>query len=317
MSVTLRHPGGARAEIVPAHGALLNRFKVAHEGVTYRLLEPSETLPAPWGELRGSPVMFPFPGRVTAGRYRTQGRTFDRLPLNDPDLGVNHIHGLVSHLPWRLEASSDTTCTCTIGHHDLPAEARAGYPFPFQLELTFTLAADRLTIGASLDNPGDTLLPFGFGLHPYFALPFTEQGTRGGCLLELNAPQHWLQEAFAPTGTREALEPSLDLRTPRRVANIPGAPPNYVYALAERDPERPLFTLTDPFAGARLEATGSEDISAVVLYVPPEANSICVEPQSCIPNAVNLHQQHPGTGWLELEPAGRWRWRSVLAFIKD
>ena len=120
-----------------------------------------------------------------------------------------------------------------------------------------------------------------------------------------------------PTGTREALEPSLDLRTPRRVADIPGAPPNYVYDLAERDPERPLFTLTDPFAGARLEATGSEDISAVVLYVPPEANSICVEPQSCIPNAVNLHQQHPGTGWLELEPTGRWQWRSVLAFIKE
>ena len=43
------------------------------------------------------------------------------------------------------------------------------YPFPFIIEISYTLKDAVLTMGISIKNTGDRNMPTGFGIHPYFS----------------------------------------------------------------------------------------------------------------------------------------------------
>ncbi|HEX7022018.1 MAG TPA: aldose 1-epimerase [Trueperaceae bacterium] len=312
--VLLQHPSGAEAEVLVHYGANLNRLRLVAGGNALECIEPTAPadMPAGWGVLKGVPVLFPFPGRVKGASYQAQGRTFGGLPVNDPDLPGNHIHGLVATLPWILVERQESSCTSRIGSEDLPAGWRASYPFAFDLRLRHKLSADRLEFLVTLSNPGETPLPFGFGLHPYLSLPLQGPGTRADCTLQVSAASYWPQQDFMPIGIVEALPPELDLHHPRKIRDLHGRPPNTVYRLDGVDRHESAATLRDPDGRRRLDMRLSGEWNALVVFRPPDGSAICVEPQTCVPNAVNLQDAEADPGWSELPAGASWSARVEL-----
>lgn len=114
-----------------------------------------------------APLLFPFCGRVKNGIYRWEGREYS-MP----------IHGFLPATALTLSEHTDDRLTLLLS--DTP-ETRALYPFSFRLSLTYKLSEDSLTLSATVEA-GDHVLPFSFGAHPGFNLPFASNGFRDAYL---------------------------------------------------------------------------------------------------------------------------------------
>ncbi|NJK61203.1 MAG: aldose epimerase, partial [Oscillatoriales cyanobacterium SM2_1_8] len=108
----------------------------------------------------GNPVLFPICGNLAGDRYTLDGQTY-ALPQ----------HGFARNRPWQVVAQSvdDEGAQLTVGLTASP-ETRTGYPFDFDLQLTYRLQGAALVLTATVANHGDRPLPFCLGFHPYFAV---------------------------------------------------------------------------------------------------------------------------------------------------
>ena len=111
--------------------------------------------PAVWAGR--SPLLFPIVGAVKDDRITVRGQSY---PLSRHGFARTSTFALVesesAHCMWRLRANDDT---------------RSRYPFAFRLDVTYALAANRLTISATVANEGDDPMPASFGFHPAFRWP--------------------------------------------------------------------------------------------------------------------------------------------------
>lgn len=109
-----------------------------------------------WAE--HAPVLFPFCGRLWNGLCTAEG-----VPCNP------EMHGFFRRLPVKVTAQTKNSITLT--QQDTP-ETLVAYPYPFRLSLTYALQAHTLMIQAEIQNRGTRTMPFAFGLHPGFSVPF-------------------------------------------------------------------------------------------------------------------------------------------------
>jgi galactose mutarotase-like enzyme len=78
-------------------------------------------------------------------------------------------HGFARDLPWQLAPLAAGRGIALELRHS-PASL-AAYPFPFQLRLEATLEPAALAIRVTVTNgAAEEVMPFSFGLHPYFAV---------------------------------------------------------------------------------------------------------------------------------------------------
>ena len=55
-----------------------------------------------------------------------------------------------------------------------------------------------------------------------------------------------------------------------------------------------------------LEIWTTGDFREIVLFTPPHRNAVCVEPYTCVTDAVNLQANGVDAGWRELAPEEQW-----------
>jgi galactose mutarotase-like enzyme len=111
--------------------------------------------PAFWGG--HAPVLFPIVGSLADDRMVVDGQVYP-LPR----------HGFARRSRFDLAAHGPDYAQFVLRDS---AATRATYPFAFVLTLDFRLEGWRLTVTASVTNPGEGPLPFSFGYHPAFAWP--------------------------------------------------------------------------------------------------------------------------------------------------
>ena len=150
----------------------------------------------------GTPLLWPFPGRVPGGAYAFRGVTHRFGPPDRPDHEDPHgegahrfdMHGFVRHLPWQVTAreadDNHAALTATFTSEAHP-DTLLGYPFPYALEATWTLDASGLRLDFRVANVGSGDLPFGYGAHPYVRTPLGPTGAMGDCLAVLDAREAW------------------------------------------------------------------------------------------------------------------------------
>jgi galactose mutarotase-like enzyme len=143
--------GDARAEVVPARGAIVTRFDVGDARVLYM---DQATLEDPTRNVRGGiPFLFPTAGRLEGDRYR--GREMKQ-------------HGFARNLPFDVEQRDARSVTLALSASD---ETRARFPFEFRVELTVSLDGPELRIAQRYQNRGAERMPLHAGFHPYFFVP--------------------------------------------------------------------------------------------------------------------------------------------------
>ena len=186
-----------------------------------------------------------------AGRTRHGRFTFEGVDHQLAcDAGPHAIHGTVRHQPWTVErVSSDSVA--------LSCPFGPGWPFPGHVEHTIRVHPDHVAFELALHSEAGPMPAVG-GWHPWWRRP-----------VHVDLP--------ARTMLRRDAE---GITTEERVSPIPPGPWDDCFT-----------DLTGPpvlrWPGG-VELTIESDCGWVVVYDEP-AESVCVEPQSGPPDALNHH----------------------------
>ncbi len=246
----------------------------------------------------GIPILFPFPNRIREGRYTWDGQEY-QLPLTDGH--PNTLHGFVLDRPWRVVEEGDNFVK---GQFQLSVDApdlAELWPSDFILEVTYTVEGTELTMDVTVTNPDDTPLPWGFGTHAYFKLPLRDGSTVDDCLVQAPAHQEWVLDECLPTGKRRDVSKMADLR---EGASLAGRKLDDVLTDLRTDGDMIETAVTDPKARLRMVQSFPRDFRELVVFTPPWTDAVCMEPYTCVTDAINLQQQGIDAGWRTLEPGG-------------
>jgi Galactose mutarotase and related enzymes len=115
--------------------------------------------PSVWN--RHAPILFPFVGKVTDGKYRVNGREY----------AMKTQHGFARDMTFACPEESAASVTHTLTSDD---QTREIYPFDFRLTVRHRLDEEnprRLIVEWSVENTGDSEMLFSIGGHPGFLMP--------------------------------------------------------------------------------------------------------------------------------------------------
>jgi aldose 1-epimerase len=228
----------------------------------------------------GNFVLFPTPNRVKDFTYLWQGRA---IPLIKHGKKVDIHHQLVYDEPWQYDTpvvSADSVALSTHITIDPHSPLFEGFPFPCTLTLTYTLTVSGIRVTYSVENLGESDLPFGFGLHPYF------NRLSGNDKTMVSIPADMVMEASEdryPTGKLLPVSgTSFDLRTPRALSTLTL---DDVYT--KLTPGQSAF-VDYQTQGFKVFLKASEDFTHTVIYTG-DAQAVCIENQTCSTDAHNLY----------------------------
>lgn len=296
---------GAIAKIAPELGFNCFELTVPIDGQTVSAIDAAadflEGKQSPSGH--GIPLLFPYPNRIRGGKYTWEGKEYflppDKVAYNKD----NAIHGFCLDRAWRVTDQGDNYA---VGEFLLSRDApdrRDLWPADFQLEVRYTVEGTTLRTDIRVTNPDSVPLPWGFGTHPYFKLPLGKDSDPARCLIEAPATAQWELVDCLPTGAKKPIPPDIDLRDGAYfdvlkiddvLTGLPSGP----------DPIR--CTIWDESAGLQLEQISDPVFQELVVYTPPGRAAVCLEPYTCVTDAINLQAQDFKTGWQVLPPGETW-----------
>lgn len=309
---------GSEARIAYGIGANCVSWTVSRNNQSYEVLEQPQSPPdLKSGKFKaGIPILWPFPGRVREARYRFEGKEY-KLPVTDKG-GVHHIHGVVIKAAWKIkdQGSSPEGAFVDLGIAlgDLDQDMQAGYPFDFALTLRLTLAGSSLTYNLRVDNNSqEQALPFGYGLHPYFHAPLAvseRTPDRTHCEVLVPAARRWPAEGGLPGGAPEPLQPEDDFQEWRPLGP---AHFDHIYGDIKFEGEWSQAGYRDPGAGLEVMVKADRQFHDWVLFTQPNRPSICIEPYTCPPNAINFEEEGLSDSHLLVLPPGE-SWQGTVVF---
>jgi len=183
MKHTIRQ--GGMSAVIDTYGAQLRSLRYREHEYLW------QGDPAYWEEQ--SPLLFPFVGRFTEGRYTLRGESF---PMS--------IHGFAKLSEFDAVDVSEASITFELRDNEA---TRAVYPCAFHLAVTYVLRDNGLDVSYRVTNPADPLHPltpadpsntrnpsgepiwFGIGGHPGFQVPLEEDLAFGDYYLDFT-PAH-------------------------------------------------------------------------------------------------------------------------------
>ncbi|HZU35946.1 MAG TPA: aldose 1-epimerase [Gemmataceae bacterium] len=305
------------AEIAPALGFNCVRWQSAHAGKTIELLYADPKVFAGARPTRsGIPVLFPFPNRIRAGQFAWAGQQY-QLPLNDPT-SANAIHGWACRYPWRvLEREAHGHRAWVVGEFQASRDARGArlyWPADYILRLRYELRHRILRLEATVENPDRVPLPFGLGFHPYVRVPLLARSDAAAVQVEAPVTALWQLRDSLPTGQLVPLDAAHDLRQARSYGDLHLDDLYQVQDLpAESDGLVSRGQVAQAGESLAVRLRTSPAFRHLVAFTPPHRQAMCLEPYTCITDAVNLQQQGVDAGLLVLQPGERWT--GVVEFL--
>jgi aldose 1-epimerase len=294
---------GSSAQVLPGFGMNCFRFTAMADGHTIEVLwaEPGFESGTKRPSGSGIPILFPFPGRIGGTTLEYQGRKY---ALEAGDGRGNAIHGFVLNRPWRvIEQSGQRVVGQFQATVDDPALANA-WPADFRITLGYELKGNLLSLDALLENPGQTPLPMGFGVHPYFRVPLAASGAASPdaaarCVVRVPAAEYWeLKEMIAtgrklPASERGSLASGMAFGETRF---------DDVFTGLVFDGDWCTAAIRDPTSGRELTIAFDRAFRECVVYNPPHREAICIEPYTCVPGAIELAARGIDAGLRILAP---------------
>jgi aldose 1-epimerase len=295
---------GQRVRVLPEVGGAVVEHRVRHRGSFVPLIDPPPDLKAVQADpMRwGCPVLFPFPNRIRDGVFAFEGRSHR---FTESFLEGHHIHGLVYSRPWQIQrcdtGTAGATATLSFRSRSFP-EIREQYPFPFELQASYTLSPAGLLSTLAVRNVGRKPLPMGIGLHPCLRLPIGPSAPRSACRLRVPARARWELEKRLPTGRVVPVSGPFELRAG---AGLEGLELDDVFTDLETETSSVRCELEDGAAGLRTVLEMEREFREVVVYTPEGRSAVCIEPYTCATDAPNLQARGIDAGLRVLGPEER------------
>jgi aldose 1-epimerase len=296
---------GASAAVLPAHGFNLFDLRLPVAGAIRPVLFAADDFAENprSGAGNGIPILFPFPNRIGKATFTFQGRTF-QLPANN---GANAIHGFAVDAPWDVtEHKADANAASIVGHYQISRNSPrmlSHWPADASLQVRYDLAGRRLTMTITVSNPTATDLPYGFGIHPYFRLPFPPAGDLDRTRVIIPASKFWVLKDFLPTGETRPVDDRLDFRAGQPMS---GLKLDDVLTAVETPGGRGTCRLVDLAKDAEFQLGFDRAIREVVVYTPPgKPGVISLEPYTQTTDAINLQARGIAAGLRVLSHGGQ------------
>ncbi|GAB3740384.1 aldose epimerase family protein [Spirosoma lituiforme] len=274
--------GGASMVVAPAWGGRVCALLLPLNGMGHSVLDgfADEEVIQDDQRYKSAPLI-PFPNRVNGGRYVFEGETY-QLPINEARHG-HAIHGLLYNRPMTVEDMQVTDQTAQLGLTYAYDDVVSGYPFPFELAVTYWVSEeDGFRCATQIRNTDSTAMPLGVGWHPYLSLP----GGIANWTMQLPDCQIYkLDDVSIPTGSKENYSRFV---VPTRLADIHLNDCFGQLSAAGRSE----IVFTSPASDRQLVfwmESGANQYRYFQLFTPPDRLSIAVEPMSCCSDAVNNH----------------------------
>lgn len=217
----------------------------------------------------------PFPNRIKNGKYTFEVTayqlSFNKLKEN------NAIHGFVWNKKFEVISTHAEKDFASITLKYIYNSSELGFPFPFELLYEYTLNKNSFSMKIEAINKGRTNMPFGLGWHPYFTLGTDVREW------QLQLPECNIlgaDERLIPTGGRNSYSSFLQLET------IGNTHFDTAFELTDKQD----FFETKIFSekiNNTISIKQSNIFKYLQVYIPPNRNSIAIEPMTCPANAFN------------------------------
>jgi galactose mutarotase-like enzyme len=206
-----------------------------------------------------APLLFPIVGMLVGGQYHTGGHSY-ALPR----------HGFARNRRFAVSQSGPASVTFRLS---ADAQTLAVYPFPFELDVNFTVEEATLAVTSWIRNRGTHDMPASLGYHPAFVWPLPYGADRAAHFIEFERDEPAPIRCLDGNG----------LLTPQRLAT-----PVQNRRLALRDELFVADALIFDQIVSRTVTYGSDIGPRIALSFPgvpylgvwskPGANFICIEP---------------------------------------
>lgn len=206
--------------------------------------------------------LIPYCNRIREGRFEWNGRAV-RMPHNfAPE--TSSIHGLAWQSEWQVISDGGFKCALEHGHD------ASVWPWAYHAQQRIRLGPRGLAVSLDVTNRGDTAMPCGIGLHPYFRRrPETKVRFVTTGMLAVD-------EALIPTG--EILSPDY-FADWQAGAGLPDVLVDHSFTGWDGQ-----VTIEDELGTITMTARGAP---ALHVYAPPDGSALCFEPVSHLPDALN------------------------------
>jgi aldose 1-epimerase len=203
--------------------------------------------------------LVPWSNRITHGGFEQDG-VFHPIAPNRPDEAYP-IHGDGWRQAWTIAGDNGSSITLALESHRFD-----GNPYEYRCAQTFRLLPDGLAIELEVTHLGDTPLPYGLGLHPYFE---RNEQTR----LLARTTGVWLSGGDPiPTAHTHVFPPTWDYNAP---APLPQDGPLIDNCFSGWDG---TARIDYPDRGMTLTMTMEDCKGYSLMYRPPEQAFFCYEP---------------------------------------
>ena len=299
---------GSSAQILVSQGFNCFDFRaVTSGGKTVDVIEAEDNYAD--GDKRpsanGIPLLFPFPNRIREGRFSWDGKDY-HLPedLAAYDGAGNAIHGFCYDRPWRVVEQNDNS---VVGEFQLSVDAEDRlelWPADFIIRVTYKVQGTTLHADIEISNPDERPLPWGFGTHAYFKLPLSDDSDPKHCLVQAAAHEEWQLTDCLPDGTKRPVSDSADLRDGAYFDVI-----KLDDVLSDLRPEGSKIEtkILDEVAGLQVVQRFDTNFRELVAFTPPWTTAVCLEPYTCVTDAINLEAKGVDAGWRVLAPGESFR----------
>jgi aldose 1-epimerase len=245
----------------------------------------------------GNPILFPFPGRIGGAVFTFEAREYR---LEPSDAFGNAIHGFVLNRPWRVVERSDSRIVGEFQAAVDDPKILEHWPSDFRIRVSYQIRGRELLSEIRYENTGERLLPCGFGTHAYFRLPLSEGGSAGDTIVTAPVDRFWELERMNPTGRISTARPDQALAGGLRLVDHQF---DTVFTGVRPDADGKVRTrLADPTTGRTLTQTFDNSFTQCVIYTPGHRQAICLEPYTCVPDAIRLAAEGHETGLQVLKP---------------
>jgi aldose 1-epimerase len=259
----------------------------------------------------GIPLLFPFPGRIGGAAFQFAGREYQ---LEPGDAFGNAIHGFAYNRPWRVVETKGARLVGEFQASVDDASILGRWPADFRIRVAYEVRGRQLVSDIEYENTGDCPLPCGFGTHAYFRLPLSDGSSVADTVATVPVTRLWEVEQMITTGKLHPVALNQQLAEGLRLGDHQF---DTCFTGVRADSDNRVRTrLTDLTTGRSVTQTFGTAFTQCVVYTPAHRQAICVEPYTCVPDAIRLAAEGHETGLQILQPGQRFE-TSIQIEVSD
>ena len=267
--------------IIPQFGVNINEIVLAKNGTLHSIINGNKDAAAFNGrEVFRSAKLMPFPNRLKGGTYTFKDKQY-LLDMNYPE-EHNACHGFLYNKEFTVKQISegrDHASAEFVYHYTafLP-----GYPFECKICITCAInAGEGFRCRTRIENLSNTPMPVGDGWHPFFTFgkKVNNLSLRFPAEKKVEVDKHLI-----PTGRSSSFDAfdSLD-----KIGDITFDTCFKLKPVASRVQTVELYDSEQDIKIQLWQETGKGKYNYLQVYIPPERDSIAIEPMTCNINAFN------------------------------